>query len=131
VRIDGVREIYNDFEVTRIPRLPSYVLGVINVRGEIISVIDIAALMRVASDQDHSGVREPNGIIVSSEPFVSTLVVDEIGDIIDVPRDSLEPPLSTLDKNQADFVSASVYTQERLVGIINLEKVLEPVGEPV
>lgn len=130
VRLDGVREIYNDFIVTPIPRLPAYVLGVLNIRGEIISVIDIAALMHIHADGDHTAMaEEPNGIIVRHEECVSTLVVDEIGDIIEVPRESFEPPLSTLDRSQAEFVNASVYTGESLVGVINLEKILEPIGE--
>ena len=131
VRIDDVREIYNDFVITRIPRLPAHVLGVINVRGEIVSVVDIAALMHVHADGEHEGTEEPNGIIVRNERCVSTLVVDEIGDIIDVPRDSFEPPLSTLDRSQAEFVNASVYTDGSLVGVINLDKVIEPIGETV
>ncbi|HSQ22090.1 MAG TPA: chemotaxis protein CheW [Coriobacteriia bacterium] len=130
VRIDGVREIYNEYAVTRIPRVPDFVLGVINVRGEIISVMDIATLMRVPSraERDVSDVL-PSAIIVTSDSCVSAIVVDEIGDIVDVPRDALEPPLSTLDKAQGDFIAGSVYVDGRLIGVVNLDKVLEPVGE--
>ncbi|MGB4593991.1 MAG: chemotaxis protein CheW [Coriobacteriia bacterium] len=131
VHIGGVREIFNDFAVTPIPRLPEHVLGVINIRGEIISVIDIAALMHASTDGEHTGADEPNGIVVRTDACVSTLVVDEIGDIIEVPRSSFEPPLSTLDKSQAEFVSASVYTDDLLVGVINLDKILEPIGDTV
>ena len=128
VRIMDVREIYNDFKMTHIPRLPDFVLGVINVRGEIISVTDIAVLMRIASD----GAAEeqvPSAIVVSTDRCVSALVVDEIGDIIEVRRDAIEPPLSTLERTQAEFISGSVFVEGRLIGIVNLDKVLEPIGE--
>jgi purine-binding chemotaxis protein CheW len=132
VPIEGVREIYNEYKVTRIPRVPGFILGVINVRGEIVSVTNLGEMMRVPSrtELDIEGLL-PSAIIVSSEDCVTAIVVDEIGDIVDVPRESVEPPLSTLDKTQAEFVSGSVYVEGALIGIVNLQKVLEPIGESV
>lgn len=131
VGIGGVREIYNDYEVTRIPRVPDYIFGVFNVRGEIISVTDIGALMRVPNREVQAEGELPSAIIISNEECVTAIVVDEIGDIIDAPSDSIEPPLSTLDKAQAEYVSGSVYVDSRLVGIVNLDKILEPIGDSV
>ncbi|KAF0209018.1 MAG: chemotaxis protein CheW [Actinomycetota bacterium] len=129
VRIADVREIHNDFVVASIPRVPSFILGVINVRGEIISVTDTAALIGIASDGVHGGQEMSSAIIVHSELCVSALVVDEIGDIIEIRKDAVEPPLSTYDRSQVEFVSGSVYVDGRLIGLVNLEKVLEPIGE--
>lgn len=130
VPIEGVREIYNDYTVTRIPRVPDFILGVINVRGEIISVTDLGEMMHVPSRTElEIGGFLPSAIIVSNDSCVTAIVVDEIGDIVDVPRESIEPPLSTLDKTQAEFVSGSVYVNGQLIGIVNLDKVLEPIGE--
>lgn len=132
VPIEGVREIYNEYSVTRIPRVPDFILGVINVRGEIVSVTNLGEMMRVPSRTDlDANELLPSAIIVATEECVTAIVVDEIGDIVDVPRDSIEPPLSTLDKTQAEFVSGSVYVDNQLIGIVNLEKVLEPIGETV
>lgn len=130
--IDGVREIYNDFMVTRIPRVPEFVLGVVNVRGEIVSVTDLGALIRVPSRTQHSIESVmPAAIIVANDTSVTAVVVDEIGDIVEVPNGSIEPALSTLDKAQAEFMAGSVYLADRLIGLVNLRKVLEPIGEPV
>lgn len=130
VPIEGVREIYNDYTVTRIPRVPDFILGVINVRGEIVSVTNLGEMMRVPSRTElDADELLPSAIIVATEECVTAIVVDEIGDIVDVPTDSIEPPLSTLDKAQAEFVSGSVYVEGQLIGIVNLNKVLEPIGE--
>lgn len=130
VTIDAVREIYNEYEVTRIPRVPDFVLGVINVRGEIVSVTDLGTLIRVPSRSELDIEQElPSAIIVSTGECVSAIVVDEIGDIVDVLVGALEPPLSTLDKAQAEYMSGSVYINELLIGIVNVEKILEPIGE--
>jgi len=128
--IDGVREIYNDYAFTRIPRVPDYILGVVNVRGEIVSVTDLGTMIRVPSRTQYAGVLElPSSIIVANDRCVTAIVVDEIGDIIDVPRSDVEPALSTLEKAQAEYVAGSVYVGERLIGIVNLDKVLEPIGD--
>lgn len=130
VSIADVREIHNEYSITRIPRVPDHILGVINVRGEIVSVTDLGALLRVPSrttleiDGDL-----PSAIIVADETCVSALVVDEIGDIIDVAHEAIEPPLSTLDKSQAEFMSGSVFVDGLLIGVVNIVKILEPIGE--
>lgn len=130
VPISGVREIHNEYVVTRIPRVPDSVLGVINVRGEIVSVTDLATLIRVPSrsELDIDG-QLPSAIIVANDECVSALVVDEIGDIIEVAHGAIEPPLSTLDKAQAEYMAGSVYIDGLLIGVVNIDKILEPIGE--
>jgi len=130
VPISGVREIHNEYVVTRIPRVPDSVLGVINVRGEIVSVTDLATLIRVPSrsELDIDG-QLPSAIIVANDECVSALVVDEIGDIIEVAHGAIEPPLSTLDKAQAEYMVGSVYIDGLLIGVVNIDKILEPIGE--
>jgi len=130
IRIDDVREIYNEYSVTPIPRVPDFILGVVNIRGEIVSVTDLAVLMHIPGRLDHAtDMVQSSAIVAATEECVSALLVDEIGDIAEVAIDSIEPPLSTVDRGQADWVSGSVYMDGRLVGIIDLGKILIPIGE--
>ncbi|MDO9557556.1 MAG: chemotaxis protein CheW [Coriobacteriia bacterium] len=130
IRIESVREIYNDYSITPIPRVPDYIRGIVNIRGEIVSVTDLAALMHMSGQLEHTMDAEQSSVIVAStEECVSALLVDEIGDIVEVPANALEPSLATADRGQADWVSGSVYFDGRLVGVINLEKILTPIGE--
>jgi len=69
----------------------------------------------------------PPAIVVADGETVTALVVDEIGDIQDVPIDSVEPPISIIDRAQAQFIAGSVHVGDSMVGLISLEKVLEPV----
>lgn len=127
--IDGVREIYNEYRVARIPRVPGHILGVINVRGEIVSVTDLGTLFRVPGRTPLTLADElPSAIMVERNEHVTAVVVDEIGDIVGIPALSVEPAVSTLDKAQAEFVSGTVYLDGRLVAILNLEKLVEPIG---
>jgi len=126
VRVSDVREIFQEYSVTPIPCVPAFVLGVINIRGEILSVTDCAAMMGIGTI-DMTGLAVPPAIVVTDDTTVTALVVDEIGDIQEVPVDSLEPPISIIDRAQAQFIAGSVHVGESMVGLISLEKVLEPV----
>jgi purine-binding chemotaxis protein CheW len=125
VAIEAVREIYNEYLVTPVPCVPSFILGVINIRGEILSVTDIRQLLRLAAADVES--RAPV-IVVENGRCSTALLVDGIGDIVDIPRGSIEPPVSTLDKSQTAFVAGSVYYDGRLIGLLNLDEVLAPIG---
>lgn len=125
VAIDSVREIYNEYVVTPVPCIPPFILGVINIRGEIVSVTDVKQLLRLPAAVLSA---ESPVIVVENERCTTALVVDVIGDIVDVPASAVEAPVATLDKSQTVFVSGSVYVGEGLVGLLDLEAVLTPIG---
>jgi len=126
VRVSDVREIFQEYEVTPIPCVPSFILGVVNVRGEILSVTDPARLMNLGSVEG-DGLVTPPAIVVCNEEVATALVVDEVGDIAEVANDSIEPPVSIIDRTQAEFVAGSVYVEGTMVGLISIARMLEPV----
>jgi len=126
VRVSDVREIFQEYEITEIPCVPTYVLGVVNVRGEILSVTDSASIMGIGSVQTVDGV-EPPAIVIANDEVATALVVDEIGDITDIPKGAVEPPLSIIDRAQAEFIAGSVHIQDFMVGLLNVDRVLQPI----
>jgi len=127
LRVDSVREIFQEYEVTTIPCTPEFILGVTNVRGEILSVTDPAILTGLGRIVGIEGVQPP-AVVVSNMGVTTALVVDEIGDIVEVPNGAIEPPVSIIDRAQAEFVAGSVFIEGTMVGLINVDRVLEPVG---
>src|SRR5512133_2054851 len=93
VRVADVREIFQEYELTQIPCVPDYILGVVNVRGEILSVTDSAQIMGLGSVMSADGVAPP-AIVIANDEVVTALVVDEIGDIAEVANTAIEPPIS-------------------------------------
>jgi purine-binding chemotaxis protein CheW len=127
IRVESVREIFQEYEVTVIPCTPPFILGVTNVRGEILSVTDPAVLTGLGSVVGTDGLQPP-AIVVAQAGVCTAVVVDEIGDILEVPNSAVEPPVSIIDRTQAEFVAGSVCVNDMMVGLINVERVLEPVG---
>jgi purine-binding chemotaxis protein CheW len=126
VRVAEVREIYQEYSITSIPCVPDYILGVVNIRGEIISVTDVARLMRLGSLT--TDLDQAPSIVVQNDGCTTAMVVDEIGDIADIPRDGVEPPLSIIDKVQAEFIVGSIFVDGQLIGLVNVDRILEPIG---
>lgn len=109
---EDIREILPAGEISWVPGVPDYLLGLVNVRGDIESVIDIRQFMgtnRLAGN---------NGLIALAiqGDFRSGIFIDTIEDVKDVPRSALHAPLSTL--NGA--------ARELVIGELNLDGVIIP-----
>jgi purine-binding chemotaxis protein CheW len=127
VEAKDVREIFQDYVVTPVPCVPQFVLGVVNVRGEILSVTDPAVMMGLGSVGGGEQGAWP-GVVIASQDVATAIVVDEIGDIVEVVLGDLEPPVSGIDRAQAEFVAGSVFVSERMVGLLNVARILQPIG---
>jgi purine-binding chemotaxis protein CheW len=127
IRVGDVREIFQEYDVTALPCTPPFILGVTNVRGEILSVTDPALLTGLGKIVGTDGAQPP-AVVVTSGGVTTALVVDEIGDIVEVSNTSIEPPVSMIDRAQAAFVVGSVFIDGMMVGLLDAGRVLEPVG---
>lgn len=127
VRVASVREIYNEYVVTAIPCVPDYIAGVVNIRGEIVSVTDLRAMMGLGRASAGTEDQPSPLIVVADDTVCTALVVDSIGDIAEVAAESIEPPLAILDRAQADYISGTFYVAGRLVALMNLPRVLTPI----
>jgi len=113
--------------VTPLPCVPDFVSGVVNVRGEILSVCDAGRLMRHGSIEETGGAMPP-AVVVQRDEVATALMVDEVGDIVEVAQDAAEPPISTIDRAHGEFISATVEIDGLLVGLVNTARLLEPVS---
>jgi len=67
-------------------------------------------------------------VVIANAEVVTAMIVDEIGDIVEVAKGAVEPPVSIIDRAQAEFVAGSVFVNDRMVGLLNIARVLEPIG---
>lgn len=96
-----IREVYPLKELTPIPCTPLFVLGVINVRGEILSVIDIKKFF----DLPEKGFTELNKVIIlRASDMKFGILVDSILGVRSIPLKDIQPPLPTMKNIQAEYV---------------------------
>lgn len=124
VGVDVVESIEKLMSITRVPKTPSYIKGVINLRGVVTPIVDLRERfgMEVKPLDDSSRI-----IIVSLEEFEVGLIVDAANDVIDIPTSSIEPQPEVVGSIESEFISGVAKVGKRLLVMLNLEKVLQPV----
>lgn len=124
VRVSQVREIGKVQNITKIPKMPDYIEGVMNLRGQITTVIDLKK--RFGIDSETSGVTTASRIIVAEIGDTQIgIIVDEVEDVIRVSRLSISPPPRTLTVGRdTNFLTAICKLQDRMVLLLDLDKVM-------
>jgi purine-binding chemotaxis protein CheW len=113
-----VREIHPLKELTPVPCTPPFVLGIISVRGQIVSVID----MKKFFDLPEKGLTDLNKvIIVHDETMEFGILADSILGVRKIPREEIQPPLPTLTGIGADYLMGM--TKEPMV-VLDMAKIL-------
>lgn len=125
IEIDVVQGIERVMAITRVPRTPSYVRGVINLRGVITPVIDLRERFELESKEMDDNTRV---IIVSLESYDVGLIVDGANDIVDIPTQSIESQPEVVGSVESDFISGIAKVDQRLLVILELATVLEPIN---
>ncbi|AML52935.1 MULTISPECIES: chemotaxis protein CheW [Falsihalocynthiibacter] len=121
VDIMSVREIRGWTRATPLPHSPHFVRGVINLRGTVLPIIDLAA--RLGQNMTETSARNVF-IVVQSEDEVVGLLVDAVSDILTVTTDELQaPPDMAADANQ-NFVSALTIVDDRMLRVLDLRAAL-------
>lgn len=113
-----VREVYPLENLTPLPCTPAFVLGIVNVRGEILSVIDLKKFF----DLPEQGLTDLHRIIlVRGNDLEFGVLADAIVGVRTIPADSLQPSLPTLTGIRGDYLKG--VTAERLV-VLDLDRIL-------
>lgn len=93
VELKTVQEVIRSLEVTQVPLAPQVVSGLINLRGQIVTAVDLRR--RLEMEPRAAGVSAMN-VVVRSEDGAVSLLVDEIGDVVEVDDSTFERPPETL-----------------------------------
>lgn len=122
VEVLQVQEVLRYQDMTRVPLAPPMVRGLINLRGQIVTALDLR--QRFALPKLPDGQMPMNVVIHNNESAVS-LLVDEIGDVVEVIDTSFELPPENL-KGLARELTTGVYKlEDRLLLILDLDKTLQ------
>jgi len=121
VDILKVQEINRMLEVTRVPNSPDYVEGVINLRGKVIPVVDLRKRLGMPT-RDHD--KNTRVIVMELSGKVVGFVVDAVSEVLRIPRSVTEPPPSVAASENVDYITAVGKLEDRLLTLLDLEKVL-------
>jgi len=117
-----VQEINKLIEMTRVPQAPEYVLGILNLRGEIVTIIDLGKKLGLKSTEISDKTRN---IIVNSKGEHIGLMVEKISDVVQAKFEQIEAPPANIGGVQGKYFTGVLKTKDRLIGILDVGKVLE------
>ncbi|BBI34417.1 chemotaxis protein CheW [Cohnella abietis] len=122
IEVDKVRTIERMVPITRVPKTPVFVKGVINLRGIVIPVIDLRGRFGLVEAEQTENSRI---IIVAANDLEVGFIVDSANDVMDVMSDAIENPPEVLGGIKAKYISGVAKIGEsRLLILLNLVEVL-------
>lgn len=122
VKIDRVKEILKPLKITPVPRTPGYLEGVTSLRGEIIPIIDLKKRLGLEGSQEE---RKKRILILSVRDETMGALIDEVGGVIKLFRDSIEPPPAVIGGIEADFLEGVSRLDDHFIGLLNIEEVMK------
>ena len=119
----NVHEINRISEVTRVPKAPYFVEGVMNLRGKILPVINLRKLLGFPPLT--AVTEDMRMIVVSAEGSLAGLTVDEVDQVLRIPKSRVEEQKDLgIGKSLGDFIQGVAHMEERLVTLLDIGKLL-------
>jgi purine-binding chemotaxis protein CheW len=114
-----VQEVIRYQEMTRVPLAPPVVRGLINLRGQIVTAIDLRRRLEL---EDRPAGQLPVNVVVHTDDGAVSLLVDEIGDVLEVSEKLFEPPPETLKGTARELIRGAYKLPGRLLLILDPER---------
>ncbi len=116
-----VQEVLRSQPMTRVPLAPDVVRGLINLRGQIVTAVDLRRRLGLPANE---GQEPPMNVVVRTEDGAVSLLVDEIGDVLDCPGELCEAPPDNMPPAQRELIDGVYKLQGRLLLILNIDLAL-------
>jgi purine-binding chemotaxis protein CheW len=114
-----VQEVIRYQEMTRVPLAPNMIQGLINLRGQIVTAIDLRRRLELPPRPEG---QLPMNVVVRSEDGAVSLLVDEIGDVVEIQDEAYERPPETLKGVARELVTGVYKLKDRLLLILDTER---------
>jgi purine-binding chemotaxis protein CheW len=119
IELRRVQEVLRYVGMTAVPLAPDVVSGLINLRGQIVTAVDLRRRLELETRKDGT---QPMNVVVRTDDGSVSLLVDEIGDVVEVQEESFEPPPETLHGAVRSVILGVHKLEDRLMHVLDTEK---------
>ncbi len=125
IEVERVQEIIRDQEITPVALAPHVVRGLINLRGQIVTAVDLRRLLELPDRPQEDG-QAPSymNIVVRTREGAFSLLADRIGDVLALDDSNFEPPPDNLDGMARELIERAYKLDGRLLLTMNVDKVV-------
>jgi len=125
VEVEKVQEVIRFQKMTKTPLAPPYVRGLINLRGQIVTAIDLRRLLDMGEFAEDE---KPMNVIIRSKDGAISYQVNEIGDVLEVDDSSFEYPPETLEGVARELIKGACKLEDRLLLVLDADKAVAMVS---
>lgn len=126
IEVLQVQDVLREQKVTRIPLASSEVAGSLNLRGRIVTAIDVRKKLNLPDRQkDESSM----SVVVEHEDELFSLIIDRVGEVISLKNEGFEKNPGTLDSAWKDISTGIYQLQDDLLVIVDVSKLLDVIGK--
>lgn len=123
VEVTRIQEVIRYQPLTAVPLTPSVIAGLMNLRGQIVTAIDLRQRLGLPP---RAGEDLPTNVVLRTDDGAVSLLVDEIGDVIEVDEDAFERPPETLDGEARELIRGAYKLKGRLLLVLDAERTIDP-----
>ncbi|WP_035289809.1 chemotaxis protein CheW [Clostridium sp. KNHs214] len=112
-----IQSISDTMEITRVPKAPDYIRGLINLRGNIITLLNLKLLLDIESND----IKQENIIIVSINEESIGIIVDVVEEVLEIEENIIE---SVSEKDKKEYIKGIINFKNRIVTLIDIDKLV-------
>ena len=127
VELKGVQEVIRSLEMTTVPLAPKVVSGLINLRGQIVTAVNLRQRLELPPNTSETPAMN---VVVRSIDGAVSLQVDEIGDVVEVEESTFEPAPETLRTSVRTLILGIHKLNGRLLHVLDIEKACQIADVP-
>jgi purine-binding chemotaxis protein CheW len=116
-----VKEVIRIREITWLPKAPTFVKGIINLRGDVIPIIDLRDKFGLESRENTASTRV---IVVEVDTRLMGMVVDSASQVVRIPADQIDPPPPVLGGFSKEFITGVGKLDDKLIILLNTDAIL-------
>ena len=121
VNIKMVQEITKSMNVTQVPLAPGFIKGLINLRGQIATAVGLRELFEITQNTGSGKIN----VVCKSESYLLALVVDEVGDVLELEDNLFERTPETVSMGVSRFMSGVYKLPNNLLSVIDIQKIID------
>lgn len=122
INLSSSKELIRIDSLTKVPNTPAFIMGVINLRGEIISVLDVRGFL---NQQTPDKIGDQMVFITDVTDANVGVVIDDLMGVIDVEEKNIQPPISTINKEQSAFTKGQVEVNGNIFIVLDIYQILK------
>ena len=122
IEIRHVTEIIVMQEITKVPNLPEFIIGVVNLRGNVISVMDMRMRFHLETKEydDRTCI-----VVVNIKDLAIGLLVDAVNEVLNIPEEQVDPPPKTHSGIKSSYVMGMGKVDDQVKILLDIEKILQ------